>query len=185
MRPVSRALASLPGRRPFGLALSLGALLLCASAAWGEDLPEYRLKAAFLYNFAMFTEWPAEVGNKLNLCVLGQDPFGVELDALNDTPIGARNIVVQRVTERQPLNGCQLLFIAAPAIGALPRVLEAVKGSPVLTVADSPNAAREGVAINMALRDSKVLFEVNLRAVHGARLNLSSKLLRLAREVHR
>ena len=55
-------------------------LLTYAPAAKSDDLPEYRLKAAFLYNFAAFTEWPADVGSTLNLCVYGQDPFGEDLD---------------------------------------------------------------------------------------------------------
>ncbi|WP_428422507.1 YfiR family protein [Methylibium sp.] len=166
------------------MVLGICGLLSFAPAVLGDNLPEYRLKAAFLYNFAVFTEWPIEVGTTLKLCVLGRDPFGPELDELNGKAIGGRSLVVQRLAGSQPLSGCQVLFIAPSAIGGLPRVLEAVSGSPVLTVADSPHAAREGVAINMAVRDSKVLFEVNLKAVRGARLNLSSKLLRLAKEVY-
>ena len=62
------------------LALLCLGLLTYAPAAKSDDLPEYRLKAAFLYNFAVFTEWPADVGSTLNLCVYGQDPFGEDLD---------------------------------------------------------------------------------------------------------
>ena len=164
--------------------LAVAGLWACAANARAEELPEYRLKAGFLYNFMVFTEWPADVGTKLNLCILGQDPFGSEIDALIDKPIGGRSIIVQRLLSRKSLTDCQVLFITRSAITGLPAVLEAVSGRPVLTVADSPDAAAGGVAINMEVRDSKVSFEVNLRGVQGARLKLSSKLLHLAKEVY-
>jgi hypothetical protein len=162
------------------------ALAVCACAPAvraAEELPEYRLKAAFVYNFALFTEWPADVGNTLRLCVFGPDPFGVELDGLQGKSVGERSLAVQRNTAVNQLKGCQIVFIAPAAVAQLPRVLEAVEGQTVLTVADSAGAARQGVALNMAVSQNKVSFEANLKAARAARLNLSSKLLRLATEV--
>ncbi len=160
------------------------ALCACAPAVHAaDDLPEYRLKAAFLYNFALFTEWPADVGSTLRLCVFGPDPFGAELDGLQGKAVGERSIAVQRKTGLDGLKGCQIVFVAPAAAGQLPRVLEALEGQTVLTVADSPGAARQGVALNMAVSQNKVSFEANLKAARAARLNLSSKLLRLATEV--
>jgi len=164
-------------------ALCLAAPLSTARSAHAEELPEYGLKAAFLYNFALFTEWPAEVGPTLNLCVVGPDPFGKDIDGLQGKAVGARSIAVQRRRANQPLESCQVLFLSAPGIDALPAVLEAVRGRPVLTVADSPGAARQGVALNMTVVRSKVVFEANLRAARAAGIVLSSKLLRLATEV--
>ena len=160
------------------------ALLACALGARSDDLPEYRLKAAFLFNFALLTEWPSEVGTKLNLCILGQDPFGSEIDELNGKVAAGRSIVVQRAVDYQSLKSCQILFISPSSMGGLPRTLAGLRGSLVLTVADSPGAARDGVGINMVTGQSKIAFEVNLKAVQESRLNLSSKLLRLAREVY-
>lgn len=173
-----------PGARllPWVLGVLLG-LLSFAPPARADELPEYRLKAAFLYNFALFTEWPAEVGGTLNLCIHGPDPFGKEIDALQGKVVGGRSIVVQRKAAGEPLNGCQIVFVAPAAIGTLPRVLEAVRGRPVLTVADSAGAVRQGAALNLAVDQNKVSFEANLLAARGAGLNLSSKLLRLATEV--
>lgn len=165
--------------------LGLAAVLLCATAAKGETVSEYNLKAAFLYNFALFTDWPAEVGARINLCVLGQDPFGAELDELNGEAVAKRRIAIRRTDLQQPLKGCQILYIAPSAIGSMARVLDAVRGSPVLTVADSPDAARRGVGINMVLGQSKISLEINMNALHASGLNVSSKLLRLAREVDR
>jgi YfiR/HmsC-like len=162
------------------------ALALCAgapAARAADELPEYRLKAAFLYNFALFTEWPAEVGGTLNLCVFGPDPFGKEIEGLQGKAVGERRIALQHKAGVDALKGCQIVFIAPAAVGQVPRVLEAIEGQAVLTVADSPGAARQGVALNMAVVQNKVSFEANLRAARAARINLSSKLLRLATEV--
>ena len=154
-----------------------------APAAIGDDLPEYRLKAAILYNFAAFTEWPAEVGNTLNLCVYGQDPFGEELDALQGQAVGGRRLAVHRKASIETLRGCQIVFIAGPVHGGLPRVLDSLRGAAALTVAESPGAVRQGVALNMTVVQNRIVFEANLQAARGAGLNLSSKLLRLAKEV--
>jgi hypothetical protein len=173
--------------RPRGwaaLVLALCAALGGVAPVSGQDLPEYRLKAAFLYNFALFTEWPADVGPTLGLCILGPDPFGKEIDGLQGKAVGGRSIVLHRKPGSSALAGCHLVFVAAPVIASVPRVLEAVQGSPVLIVADSPGAARQGVALNMAVAQNRITFEANLAAARAARLTLSSKLLRLATEVH-
>ena len=151
------------------------------SPAWSEELPEYRLKAAFLYNFALYTEWPADVGPTLNLCIYGDDPFGAEVDALNGKKVGSRSIAVQRVG-RESLGGCQMVFVAQSVLASATRVLEPLRNGAVLTVADSTEPARKSVALNMAMGEAKISFEVNLKAL-APRLALSSKLLRLAREV--
>jgi uncharacterized protein DUF4154 len=148
-----------------------------------EELPEYRLKAAFLYNFAQFTEWPADVGATLMLCVLGQDPFGKDLDALQGKSVGGRTLDVQRRAVNESLKGCQVVFFSSSAIASIPRLLEQLRSSPVLTVADSPGAARLGVALNMAVDGDRITFEANLAAARAAHIDLSSKLLRLATEV--
>jgi hypothetical protein len=159
------------------------ALIAFAPAALSDDLPEYRLKAAFLYNFALFTEWPADTGSTLNLCVYGQDPFGEELDALQGKPVGARRIVVRRVTSTEGLTDCQVVFIVNPSGDGISRVLSTLRGATVLTVADVPGAARQGVALNMNVVNNKITFEANLTAARAANLKLSSKLLSLATEV--
>ncbi len=159
------------------------ALLCCVSQAVAENLAEYRIKAAFLVNFASFTEWPAEVGSTLNLCVYGPDPFGAELDRFKGRNVGGRSLTVMRVNSVDMLENCQVVFITRPVIDNLLRVLDTLSSKPVLTVADSPGAMRQGVALNMGTRESKVTFEANLAAARGNGLNLSSKLLTLASEV--
>jgi hypothetical protein len=166
-----------------GSARALGRALVMAAALLSSARAAYRLKAAFLYNFALFTEWPAEVGNTLNLCVYGPDPFGKELDALRGRAVGARSIAIQRKVTTDALADCQIVYIAPLAIGALPRVLDSVRGRPVLTVADSLGAARSGAALNLHVDENRVSFEANQLSARAAGLSLSSKLLRLATEV--
>ena len=163
--------------------LSLCAMFAIAPQARAAELPEYRLKAAFLYNFALFTDWPANAGGTLNLCIYGTDPFGDEINGLEGKMVGERNIALSRKAAGESLKSCQIVFVSTAAIGNLPRVLAELRGLPVLTVADSAGATKQGVALNMAVVQNKITFEANLQAARAARLNLSSKLLRLATEV--
>lgn len=171
-------------RSPLILTLLLAAALVSfAPRALSDDLPEYRLKAAFLYNFAVFTDWPADIGPTLNLCIYGRDPFRGEIDPLQGKVVGERHIAVHRMTSIESLKSCQLVFIADSANREIPNVLAGLRGATVLTVADAPGAAEQGVALNMGVVKNRITFEANLAAARGANLNLSSKLLRLATEV--
>lgn len=163
--------------------LGMATLFGLAPGARADELPEYRLKTAFVYNFMQFTEWPANVGGTLEICIRGDDPFGKEIDGLQGRNAAGRGIQVSRRAQGDSLKGCQVVFIAGSAMDALPRVLESLRGQPVLTIADSPGAMRRGVALNMSLDQGRVTFEANLQAARSAGLNLGSKLLRLATEV--
>ncbi len=158
-------------------------LLCCPSLVHAESLAEYQIKAAFLYNFLAFTEWPSEVGNTITLCVYGPDPFGEDLNKMQGKGLGARSLAVKRINSVDGLQGCQAVFITHPVIGNLRRVLDNLNDRPVLTVADSQDAALQGVALNMSMDQNKVTFEANLAAARANRVNLSSKLLRLATKV--
>lgn len=164
------------------LACLLG-LLCCLPPVRAESQAEYRLKAVFLYNFISFTAWPAGVGNPLNLCVYGPDPFGEDLDKLQGRSVAGRSLAVRRTNSVDGLENCQIVFITHPVIGNLPRVLDNLRGKPVLTLADSPGVARQGVAINMSTEQQKINFEANMGAARDNGLFLSSQLLRLAKEV--
>jgi hypothetical protein len=157
--------------------------LLAAGLAGANEVPEYRLKAAFVFNFASFTEWPAEVGPVLGLCIVGTDPFGAEIDALHGKAVGTRALELRRRGLADSLAGCQIVFVGPASVAALPRIAGAVRGQPVLVVADSPGAARQGAVLNLAVQQQRVVFEANLEAARANRLQLSSRLLRLAVEV--
>jgi len=156
-----------------------------ASSASSQESTPYQLKAAFLYNFAMFTEWPPEVGPVLNLCVYGRDdPVGGAIDGLDGKTAGRRTIaVLHKKTDAANLKACQIVFIVSADIDQLPSLLKSLRGVPVLVVADSPGAARQGAALNMRLAQGRVTFEANLVAAQGAGLKLRARMLSLATEV--
>lgn len=156
----------------------------CALPTRAEGLDEYRLKAAFLYNFISFTEWPAGQGNALNLCVYGPDPFGEPLDGLKGKQVGTHSLAIYRTNTANTLKDCQIIFITRTVMSNLPRVLEDTSGKPVLIVADSPGAARAGTALNMIVGQNGILFEANLSAVRKNHLVFSSQLLKLAKEIY-
>jgi hypothetical protein len=164
-------------------ALAVVGLCVAAATAAADELPEFRLKTAFIYNFMLFTQFPVELGSTLNLCVYGNDPFGKEIDALQGKTVDSRRIAVQYRAGLESLKTCQVVFIPPASIGDLAHVLDSLRGLPVLTVADSPGAMRRGVVLNMNVVRDKVTFEANSQAARSAGLFLSSKLLHLATEV--
>jgi hypothetical protein len=151
-----------------------------------DDASEYRVKAGFLYNFAAFTEWPAQAnGNTLWVCVYGDDPFGNHLDSMAGRRIGERSIDVRRAPSVDQLSDCSLIFVTRPMIGNLPRVLDQIGRNATLVVADSPSATTRGAMLNMEIMDGKVSFSANLGSARRQNLNLSARLLSLATEVIR
>lgn len=171
--------------RVTGCLLVYGMMAMYASSAYADTVAEYTLKAAFLYNFAAFTTWPNRSTENFNLCIYGQDPFGNNLDALMRAKrINEQPINIHRINQLDHLAQCQLVFISRPAIGNITTIIDAISNKPVLTVADSPEAARQGVVINMNVIEDKVTFEANLLMAKKAGLNLSSQLLRLATEIY-
>jgi len=161
------------------LVLCLGFAGTCATA----ELPEYQVKAAFLYNFAQFVEWPPSVGGDILLCTYGDDPFGEDLDAVNGQPVGTRSMRVQRRVAEQGVDRCNVLYVSRSAIGELGALRERLAGRPVLIVTDSPGASRLGSTLNMTVVQGRVTFQANRKVARESGIDLSSRLLRLATEV--
>ena len=166
----------------------LATLLLAAAALQERDAPEYEIKAAFLYNFATFVEWPTSAfpheDSPFVVGILGEDPFGAALEeAFRGKTLHHRRIVVRRSSELGDLTPCHLLFISKSERERASRILDALKGMPVLKVGDFPGFATLGGCINFTVEGKKVRFEINPEAPKRANLKVSSKLLRLARVV--
>jgi hypothetical protein len=166
------------------LLAGLLAVRLTSVAGAAEPVPEYELKAAFLYNFTLFTEWPDKSDAVLSLCLYGKDSLGKAADQLEGKSVKGAAVKIRRPDSLTQLRACQVLFIGASEQPQLASILEAVKGAPVLTVADTAGAARAGVMINLVLEGQRVTFDINTAAVRAAGLSVSSKLLRLARAVY-
>lgn len=152
--------------------------------AKAEEAGEYELKAAFLYNFAVFTEWPEHAPAGMKLCVIGTDPFGRALDQLTSKQVRSAPVTVQRITGTDEIRGCHVLFISASERDKLAHILDVTRALPVLTVADMKNAAGSGVMIGLITQDRRVTFEINVAAARNARLSISSKLIKLAHNVY-
>jgi hypothetical protein len=147
---------------------------------------EYQVKAAFLYNFAKFIDWPGEAfagpSAPLIIGVVGDDPFGGALDqAINGKSIGGRPLAVRRLKWGQDLRSCHILYISSSEQKRLPQIIQSLRGASVLTVSDMERFNQQGGIINFILEANRVRFEINSRAADQARLRISSKLLALAK----
>jgi len=167
-------------RIKFGIAL--GALL--AAFADAQAIDEYQVKAAFVYNFAKFVEWPPHTfktgSDPISICVLGPNPFGRSLEeAVSDKSIEGRAFVVRQIPEIARADGCQILFVAAKQKKSTPDV--ALAG--VLTVGESDGFAAGGGVIGFKLDGGKVRLEINIGAADQHKLRISSKLLSIAQIV--
>ncbi len=149
---------------------------------------EYQLKAVFLMNFAKFVEWPTtafrSAQSPVTICVLGEDPFGHDLDdVVRGQVAGDRALAVKRLAQVQREDNCHVLFVSAAEKARTERVLGVLKSAPTLTVGEGDDFAAAGGMIGLFIEDNKVRFDVNLEAAERAGLKISSKLLKLAKNV--
>jgi hypothetical protein len=171
------------------LTAALGLLAVCpARAQEPSRAPEYRIKAAFLYNFTLYTEWPADSFAKADspivLAIAGDDPFGGELDAaVRGKTVRGRAIEVHRYSAASDAMPCHLLFMSNAQARNLPQFLRQIEEPLPLIVGETEDFTRVGGAIRFFVEGNKVRFEVNIDAAARARVKISSKLLSLARIV--
>jgi hypothetical protein len=173
-------------RLPVAAGILAGALALAAGPLAAEANLEYPVKAAFLFNFTKFVDWPAEAfaaeKSPLTLCLYGNDPFGKNLDDLvaNET-VGGRPIAVRRVGRGADLKSCHVLFFSRAERDRQGEVLSGLRGAPVLTVGETAGFLGDGGMVRFDLETNRVRFAIDLPAAEKARLKISSKLLRLAK----
>lgn len=167
-------------------------LLGCFALVWGslqatcalasEPLPEYTVKAGYLYNFAMLTEWPASaIGAYLEMCFIGDKGLGTALETLQGKVVNSLPINVRLIRHEDEAKACNVLFIADVARADFARIKREIEGRPVLTVTDDSNLAKSGVAIFLRPEQKRLVFEIDTNATKRAQLNISARLLRLAR----
>lgn len=146
---------------------------------------EYAVKAAFLFNFAKFIEWPGEENiDSLFLTVLGEDPFERVLDELQGKMIRGKKLKVQRLKSIQELKQSHILFISSSLKLQAPQILRSLEGAPTLTIGEVDGFCQQGGIINLYLDQNKVRFEINLIAAKKAGLKIHSNLLKLAKIVN-
>jgi hypothetical protein len=168
------------------LAVMLAAQLLRGGLVMAQTsgFSEYQVKAAFLYNFGKFVQWPsndfASANAPLLIGVYGENPFGNNLAEV----VHGRNInghpVVAREVSLAELKGCQILFIAQSKQKNINDILHVLDGAGVLTVTENLDPFQTGVMISFILESDRIRFEINNAAAVKVGLKLSSKLLMLA-----
>jgi len=170
--------------------VAVALLAMSAGVAGADSALEYRVKAAFLYNFAKFVDWPegafANDEDPVNLCLVGRDPFGDVLDrTLKGRTVNGREVVVHRDKAAWAAGRCHIVFVGSTPGEPLARVMQLVGETGVLSVGESDAFYDLGGIIRFLVQDGKVRFDVNAREAEAAGLRVSSQLLKLARMVER
>ena len=180
------------GRRPSARLAAAAwpvAVFLCFSfgafEARGAPIREYDLKAAFLFNFAQFVEWPPEAfpdaGTPLIIGVLGKDPFGRSLDEIvAHESVRNRKIVVRRYRNVQEISTCHVLYIGASEASNLSRTLAQLDGRHILTVGETDLFTTYNGIIQFLVVENRLRLRINVEAARTAKLSISSQLLRQA-----
>jgi hypothetical protein len=159
-----------------------------AHAADDDATLEQRVKAAFLYQFAGYVEWPpnafAQPGAPITIAVLGADPLAAELSqVVTGRTVGGRTVSVKRVKPGESLAGVHILFVGRSENARLAQLAQASQPRAILTVTESDGALAHGSMINFVLVDRRVRFEVALDSAEKGGLRLSSRLLAVAQQV--
>ena len=166
---------------------------------------EYKIKAAFLYNFIKFVDWPkektAEDDGSLIIGIIGKNPFGDAFEPIQNKKVKGNNTKIKyfqgfkelkKIEEDnrseyenivEDIRKCHLLFICSSEKYNLVDILNLVKNNSILTVGETPGMLEVNGIINFTLEENKVRFEVNLNAAHKSKLVIRSQLLRLAKSV--
>ena len=159
------------------------AVLIAASMAFGETIDEYEVKAAFLYNFTKFVEWTNLPGtDAFNICILGDDPFGDSLDRLVQGKTASnRRIQIRRIKDAVEGRQCQIVFVRREEDAKAAKLIEAVRGLPVLTVSEYYKFTKMGGMIFFSTKEGRVNIGINPQPAEGAGLKISAKLLNISK----
>lgn len=146
-------------------------------------VPEYVMKTAYLYNFALLTTWPGnQESEDFRICLFGQDDFGSTIEMLRGKYIQQQRVQLVQVTRPEQAKQCQLLFIGDAEPRQVARLMSAIEGQSVLTVTDDKRFQGD-VMVYLWEDNQRLAFEVNTDLTKRANLSLSSRMLRLAKRV--
>lgn len=149
---------------------------------------EYQVKAAFLFHFLSFVEWPQEeIGSATRparLAVLGADPFGDLLEsAAASSRVKDRYVSIDRISSLEELGACHLLFVSRSMSGQWENIAESLRNRPILVVSDMDSFCERGGMIQLRVKDEKVNVVINPKAIHSSGLQINAHLLRVAEVV--
>jgi len=166
--------------------IAVATLLAATDTLPAQAVTQPALKAAFLYNFAKFAEWPADQTSTapLALCVVDDGPVDDALEQLvKGGAVNGRPMTVLHHGPERALRSCHLVYIGGSNIDRAVATLDEIKGAAVLTVSDGEAFAQRGGVIGLFLEDGKMRFAVNAEAAQRGGVRLSSRLLTLAKLV--
>jgi hypothetical protein len=153
-----------------------------------QAVAEYKMKALYLYNFALLTDWPDASGDDgIRICLFGRDRIGGELEAVIRSAKASRRMRILYPPSLDAAKGCHILYLdgalATEAAGTQLRAqLAALADAPILTVTDSLELFQQGSVVGMFLEGNRLVFDVNLDLAARNKLTLSAKMLRVARK---
>ncbi len=144
---------------------------------------EYQVKAAFIFKFATYVQWPtpAPAAKPFVIGILGDDPFGSDFEEIvRGQMVQTRPVVIARFRTIEEVTSCDILFISASERDDLRWILAQLREAPVLTIGDLDQFAERGGMIHLTSEGNRIRFNVNVAALKRARLKAASQLLRLA-----
>lgn len=156
---------------------------LTVGMARAEESLEYKIKAAYLYNFTKFITWPALQGSTFNLCLVGGDPFQDLLDSLEAKTVQDKPIRIFRYDNIKQIQNCQIIYldnVDTRVNGAIPNTLLVGNLPNSLTVSSQPFFAESGGMIGFALEQEKVKLHINLKVLKQSGLGISAKLIEVS-----
>ena len=166
-------------------ARSIGAIVLSAAfvvVAFSQAADEYEVKAAFIYNFTKFVEWPSLSADIFSICIVGDDPFGGTLDQLvKGKTAYNRPIQVRRLKEVGESRQCQIVFVRQEEEVKGAKLVEVLRGMPVLTVSEGHKFGKIGGMIFLSMKEGHMNVGINSDAATSVGLKISAKLLTLAK----
>jgi hypothetical protein len=155
-----------------------------AAVAQEQSIPEHQVKAAFVYNFTKFVTWPAgsfpSPDAPIRLGIIGDDPLASALRVVEGREAQGRKVEVLRLSPGEKAAQCHVLYVAASAQDRAEDVLGRLRGSPVLTVGDSPRFTDRGGIINFVVSGERVRIQICAARAQLRGLKISSKLLSIA-----
>lgn len=164
-------------------ALFVAAFLTSAAPTAIAQSGEDALKAAFLYNFALYTEWPT-LSDTFAICLVGKNGLGEAAEALSRREVSGRPVRVFRIDHGQAQGNCNLVFVQASASEHSAKLIASLAGKPVLTITEGKSGESTKAMLHLSSDQGRLSFEASQTAARAAGLVFSSKLLRLARSVN-
>ena len=152
-------------------------------SAQASAIPEYRVKATFLFQFTQFVDWPPKAFSNnqtpLVIGILGDDPFGTFLDeTVRDEKANGHSLSVERYRRLEDVKNCHVLFVSGSEANRLDQIVSALRGRSILIVGEANGFADRGGMIQFMTQENRIQLRINLAAAKTANLTISSKLLR-------